>query len=181
MDVLIVIGAILLIIYVIKNSKKKNHLKKKKDTINITVTSTSHNSNNKIEYSNANTKYVNKGIKRNSIAGMSYRNLKKRHAGYFTGYAILEKNKHDPYAIAIYNSKGKQLGYLPGGNKKRHDIIKSHPDNMIFVWGKVNHNPKTNNFWGHVYTPIGLSEDEINTFINDSAEALLSNINLAVN
>lgn len=123
-------------------------------------------------------KYNNKCIKRFEISGMNFRKLKKNNVGYFKGYVIIEKNKHDPYAIAIYTNKGVHIGYLPGGSEKRFNTINKKPHKATFAWGLINSNPNTNHFFGFVYVTMCLSEEETELIKNKQPLELLTNQNL---
>ena len=61
-----------------------------------------------------NTGETKPGYKRFTLKGLSYRNIKNRDIGNFSGYVKAEpENIHDKYAVAIYRNDGKHLGYTP--------------------------------------------------------------------
>lgn len=82
------------------------------------------------------------------IKGTSFRNLKKSDVGKFEGKAVAEKNNiYDEFAIAIYNDKGKHVGYAPEGNWVLHDYITKN-GGSVKVIGYIKYD---NYYWGDAY------------------------------
>lgn len=65
------------------------------------------------------------GKYRTRIVGIQHRIfVSKLDVGIFKGQAVAKtNNKHDPYAVAIYNSRGKHLGYVSKGHIALHTSI----------------------------------------------------------
>lgn len=52
------------------------------------------------------------------IAGISFRGLTEKDEGEYEGTVRCDYgNKYDPYALAVYTSKGKHVGFIPKGNE----------------------------------------------------------------
>ena len=59
-----------------------------------------------------------------SIVGMTYRYLSMSDLGKFNGFAQAEDdNEFDDFAVAIYNDRGKHLGYIPRDDEEMHEYI----------------------------------------------------------
>lgn len=83
------------------------------------------------------------------IKGTSFRNLKFSDIGVFKGKAIAEKNnRYDDYAIAIYNSNNKHIGYAPANNVFLHEYI-TMKGGCVDAYGYINGDGEE--FWGDVY------------------------------
>jgi hypothetical protein len=104
--------------------------------------------------------YVEKGINYYyTISGMEYQNLGSYLVEEFTGYVQIEDNLHDPYAIAVYKSKTKKLGYIPKGSKQLYDSLKSLHNGTAFCFGYIDYGESWNRSFVNVVT--GLDENEL--------------------
>ena len=173
MEILIVIGAILLIIYVIKKDKTPN-IKTNLPEKYFRKSTTKHN----YTYFTPLIKFNNKLIRRFEIQGMDYLNLKNNTIGMFKGYVVVEDNEYDEYAIAVYTNKNIHVGYLPGHNEKIFNIINNMENKSSFAFGLINSNKATKHFFGHVYVNMSLSKDKEKKLKELSALDLLSNDDL---
>lgn len=92
----------------------------------------------------------NNGYKYFPIVGTSYRKLVSKDIGYFEGKAVAEKNnKYDRFAVAIYNGRGKHVGYIPRDNYMIHQYI-SRIGGYVEAVGFIDSNDGSC-FWGDVY------------------------------
>lgn len=106
--------------------------------------------------------YKSKGIKTFDLKGMFYQNLDpKIHNGEFIGFAIARSNKHDMFAVEIYNNENKLLGYIPKGNRRLNNSLEKWHNGKIIVWGGLFHDDYDNKWYGNIYIPIGLSENQL--------------------
>jgi len=121
------------------------------------------NSKKKVISNNSNSLlYKEKGIRVFDIKGAKFRNLNpNKHNGEFVGNAKLENNKHDRYAVAIYNDKNNHLGYVPKGNKRLNNSIAQWHNGKILVWGHLYQDKYNKNWYGKVYIPIGYSSEQL--------------------
>ena len=68
--------------------------------------------------------YKRKDYESRSIVGMTYRYLSMSDLGKFNGFAQAEDdNEFDDFAAAIYNDRGKHLGYIPRDDEEMHEYI----------------------------------------------------------
>jgi len=109
-----------------------------------------------------------KGYSKFGMVGMYYRKLKRSNMGKFEGYAKAEKyNTHDPYAVAIYTSSGKHVGYLPKGNKSIHNLILEN-GNSLPAYGYISCDAYGSNFIGEVGIKTNTSLNIDNPFYDQS-------------
>ncbi len=131
------------------------------------------------------TLYKTKGIREFEMKGMFYRNLSHDEYREFTGYAETEDNKHDKYAVAIYDSKNKHQGYVSRGHKRLADSLNAWHNGKVLCWGHVGYDKYSNNWFGWVSIPVGLEEIRIKEIkgafeLQERNAAILSNKNLLV-
>ncbi len=72
------------------------------------------------------------------VAGTSYRDAKmfepELRIGDFLVLKREPKNPHDPLAIAIFDEKGRKLGYVP---QAKNEVLARLMDNGKFLFGKL--------------------------------------------
>lgn len=160
MNLLVVLIIVSLLIYFIRKNKNS----KKKKTIHVNETNTL----NKTENSNLLDKieeekmlYKTKGIKSFEIHGTYYTDLNKNDAGDFLGYVNCEQNSHDQYAVGVFNENDHLIGYVPKGNKRLNDSLKEWHRGKLIAWGNLQYDDYNNQWYGIVYIPIGLSDEQI--------------------
>lgn len=151
MNMIIIIGIVLIIIFIIfRSTKKKNP-----------VPESSQFQTPLKESSQSQRLYQKREIKNYSINGISYRKLNPNESGAFVGYVKCERNTHDKYAVAVYNNKNKQLGYTPKEHIKLSESIYAWHAGQVFAWGNVRYEEYDNSWSGVVYIPIGLTEIQL--------------------
>ncbi len=105
--------------------------------------------------------YKKKGIKSFELKGISFNKPKKSDIGPFKGFAVCEKSPYDDYAVAIYNSNNKKLGYAPKNRKLLHESLKMWHNGKVECWGEIEYNSDSGYWSGSVEIPVGLTEEEI--------------------
>ncbi len=105
--------------------------------------------------------YKKKEIRYFNMKGMHYQNLPSNESGDFIGYAKCEYNKHDQYAVAIYNSSNTLLGYVPAGNRRLNESIKEWHNGKVIAWGNLRYEDYINSWFGEVSLPVGLHTSDI--------------------
>jgi hypothetical protein len=95
------------------------------------------------------------------MRGMYYRNLSESDIGFFWGYAVPEHNDHDRYAVAIFNSHGKHLAYIPRHNRRMSDSIHEWHGGQVDCWGYLEYNDYSDRFYGTVFIPVGFEQAQV--------------------
>jgi len=57
------------------------------------------------------------------IRGINMRGLTDEDLGFFQGTVRCDQNEYDKFALAVYSSTGKHLGYLPRGREALFNAI----------------------------------------------------------
>ena len=144
----IVIIAIVLIYYFAKNNSTEATSLSPASSKNSLKKNPAQEENNQL--------YKKKGIKRFEMKGMYYRNLNpKTDNGAFIGLAKCEDNSHDMYAVGIYNTENKLLGYTPKRNKRLNISLNTWHNGTVPVWGSLRYNTYDDKWYGSVYIPMG--------------------------
>lgn len=93
------------------------------------------------------------------LKGLQHHNIDNSDIGRFIGYAQIEpENSFDNYAVAIYNSSGKKLGYIPKHNYAIFNCIKAN-NGQQSAWGIIQ---KSNDeYIGNVIIPLNYSQKRI--------------------
>lgn len=133
------------------------------------------NSNKKDSNNNYHTRGHNniwleskKGFTKFQMVGMYYRGLRKSDMGKFEGYAKTEKhNAHDPFAVAIYNNRGKHLGYLSKGNLSIHKLISDNGGSLP-AYGIISCDYTGGDFKGEVAVKTNIALDTNNPFYDQT-------------
>ena len=72
------------------------------------------------------------------VAGTGYRDVKavepELAIGNFLIFKREPKNSHDPLAIAVFDEKGRKLGYVP---RAKNEILARLMDSGKFIFGKL--------------------------------------------
>jgi hypothetical protein len=106
--------------------------------------------------------YKKKGIKTFDLKGMYYRKLDPTNdSGSFIGFAKCENNKHDTYAVGIYNEQNKLLGYTPKGNKRLNTSLTEWHKGRVPAWGFLRYDNYDKKWYGTVNFPIGYTLEQI--------------------
>ena len=153
--------AIMIIIIVIAYLIGKNNLKKsiKQQPNKVSSSKPSKVKGIKTE---ENLLYKKKGIKVFDMKGMFYRKLNpKTDNGEFIGFANCENNSHDMYAVGIYNTDGKLLGYTPKGNKRLNLSLKEWNSGKTVTWGNLRYDDFNDKWYGTAYIPVGFTLGQI--------------------
>ena len=113
--------------------------------------------------------YVQRGLKYFDINGIFFSDLNKEEYGKgkrFYGVAIPQNNKHDKYAVAIYDVEKTHLGFVPKGNKRLNNSISKWHNGVALAYGHIYYEKYHDDWIGSVHIPIGFSDDEYQK-IND--------------
>lgn len=109
--------------------------------------------------------YKKKSVRRFNIVGTYYLKLNPDDYGKsFTGYAACKANKHDRYAVGIYDKDGVHIGYVPKGNTILHDSLKEWYNGKVLVWGYLHYDDFERKWQGECYIPVKYSTEEIAKF-----------------
>jgi hypothetical protein len=157
MILLFVLIVVAILIFIISNGNKSN----KNKTQSYTETNASINIKTNTRTEEEKLLYKTKGIKSFEIKGTYYTNLTEADAGDFFGFAKCEYNSHDQYAVGIYNENGESIGYVPKGNKRLNDSLTEWHNEKLIAWGHLQFDNYDSKWYGTVYIPIGLSEEQI--------------------
>lgn len=107
--------------------------------------------------------------------GLDYLGLDpEKHEGSFIGTAASKQNSNDKFAVNIYNSDGKLIGFCPKHQIKLHNTIEQQHGGEVICWGNTDFAPSQGR-WGHSFVsiPIGVSDteiDEIKYVLNSKIE-----------
>lgn len=93
------------------------------------------------------------------LKGLQYHDIDNSDIGKFIGYALIEpENSFDNYAIAIYNSADKKLGYIPKHNYAIFNCIKANEGKQS-AWGIIH--SSNGEYSGNVIIPLNYSQKRI--------------------
>lgn len=132
--------------------------------------------------------YKKREIKSFSIKGTHFqKNVNSNDSGSFVGYVTNENNKHDKFAVAIYNNENKKIGFVPKGNQRLNESLKQWHNGKIFAWGNLTWDDYHNDWnWYDciVKIPIGLKTEEIESIkrifeFRNNNENILKNENIS--
>jgi hypothetical protein len=157
--ILVFVITIIIITYVIIKTQPKKQNSNKKPLSEKSLKKIPNNQDN------GQILYKKKGIKTFDLKGMYYRKLDpKVDSGVFSGTALIESNKHDTYAVAIYNSDKRLYGYIPKGNKRLSNSMQKWHNGEVPAWGHLRYMKSDDQWFGQVKLPIGYSDSEMEMF-----------------
>jgi len=153
---LIIIGFLIVLGYVVGTFQNNKKVESKSNRKKITK------QNIKTE---TDLLYKKREIKSFSIKGTHFqKNVNSNDSGPFVGYVTTENNKHDKYAVAIYNNENKKIGFVPKGNYRLNESLKQWHNGKILAWGNLTWDDYHNDWnWYDciVKIPIGLKTEEL--------------------
>lgn len=112
-----------------------------------------------------NHNYKKQEVKSFLIKGVEHYLNHPDESGSFIGYATLEHNKHDKYAVTIRKKNGKKIGFTPKNNKLLHTTIDKLYNGKVFCWGYTEWSNSLNEIYRNgcqVYIPLGFNQEKIN-------------------
>lgn len=107
------------------------------------------------------TVFKNKGIKNYIIVGVKYYCNDINMDPNIYGYVKTENNKHDKYAVCIYNHDNSKIGYVPKGNFRLNNSLNEWHDGKLISWGQVWFDNYSKNWHGNIYIPLTFNESDI--------------------
>jgi hypothetical protein len=106
--------------------------------------------------------YKVKKIRYFPIKGIGHqKSVESLDIGKFWGYAEVEDNIHDRFAVAIYKSTGKKIGYVPKGNHMLNRSIQEWHDGLCVAWGRIDYDDYYNRWTGEVNIPVGMDNTDV--------------------